>query len=65
MFSMLVFMFRDPGNTTIEVSCCVELSYCFKNGDFYVGAKVPRHPIENELDPKTKPRQIFKVPLSS
>ena len=30
MFLMLVFMCRDPGDTTSKVSCCVETSYCFK-----------------------------------
>ena len=28
---MLMFMCRDPGDTTSKVSCCVEPSYCFKN----------------------------------
>ena len=31
MFSVLVFMCRDSGDTTSKVSCCVEPSYCFKN----------------------------------
>ena len=34
MFSMLVFMCRDPGDTTSKVPCCVEPSSCFKNSDF-------------------------------
>ena len=38
---MLVFMCREPGDTTSKVSCCVELSYCFKNRDFDAGVKVP------------------------
>ena len=29
MFSMLVFMYRDPGDTTSKVSCCVEASFDF------------------------------------
>ena len=29
--SVLVFMCRDPGDTTSKVSCCVESSQCFKN----------------------------------
>ena len=40
MFSMLVFMCRDPGDATSKVSCCVEI-YCFKNRDFDAIAKVP------------------------
>ena len=31
---MLMFMCRDPGDTTSKVSCCVEPSQCFKNSDF-------------------------------
>ena len=31
VFSMLVFMCRDPGDTTSKVSCCVESYYWFKN----------------------------------
>ena len=34
MFSMLVFVCRDPGDTTRKVSCSVEPSKCFKNCDF-------------------------------
>ena len=41
MFSMLVFMCRDPGDTTSKVSCCVESSYCFKNSDFDAIANLP------------------------
>ena len=37
----LVFMSRDPGDTTSKVSCCVELSYCFENRDFGASVKVP------------------------
>ena len=29
MFSVLVFMFKDPDDTTSKVSSCVESSYCF------------------------------------
>ena len=38
---MLVFMCRDPGDTTSKVSCCVESSWCFKNRDFDASVKVP------------------------
>ena len=48
MFSVLVFMCRDPGDTTSKVSCCVEPSLCFKNSDFDASVKVPLHPIEND-----------------
>ena len=41
MFSVLVFMCRDPGGTTSKVSCCVETSYCFKNSIFNDIVKVP------------------------
>ena len=41
MFSMLVFMCRDPGDATSKVSCCVESSYCFKIRDFDAVVKVP------------------------
>ena len=41
MFSMLVFMCRDPGDTTSKVSCCVEPSWCFKESDFDASLKVP------------------------
>ena len=44
---MLVFMCRDPGDTTSKVSCCVEPSYCFKNSDFDASVRVPLHPTEN------------------
>ena len=55
MFSMLVFTCRDPGDTTSTVSCCVELSLCFKNRDFDANIEFAlRAPTENELDPKTK-----------
>ena len=47
MFSVLVFMCRDPGDATSKVSCCVEPSYGFKNRDFDALT-------ENELDPKIK-----------
>ena len=47
MFSMLVFMCRDPGDTTSKVSCCVEPSYCFKNSDFDVSAR--RTPLKISL----------------
>ena len=40
MFSMLVFVCRDPGDTASKVSC-VETSYCFKYRDFDAIAKVP------------------------
>ena len=33
MFSVLVFMCRDPGDATSKVSCCVESSYCLKNSE--------------------------------
>uniref|UniRef100_A0A671X6C2 Serine/threonine-protein kinase haspin n=1 Tax=Sparus aurata TaxID=8175 RepID=A0A671X6C2_SPAAU len=49
MFSMLVFMCRDPGDSTSKVSCCVEPSYCFKNSNFDASLRVPQHSIENEL----------------
>ena len=35
---MLVFMCRDPGDTTSKVLCCVESSYCFKNSNFLKSA---------------------------
>ena len=41
MFSVLVFMCRDPGDTTSKVSCCVETSYCFKNRVIDVIIQVP------------------------
>ena len=41
MFSVLVFMCRDPGDATSKVSCCVESSYCFKNRDLDAIVKVP------------------------
>ena len=66
MFSVLVFMCRDPGDTTSKVSCCVETSYCFKDKD--VDATIifaPGTPIENEFDLKKKIRSISKVPLLS
>ena len=50
LFSLLVFMCRDPGDATSKVSCCVETSYCFKNRDFDAIVK------KNEFDPKTKIR---------
>ena len=51
MLSVLVFMCRDPGDATSKVSCCVETSYCFKNGDFRKSARST--PIENEFDLKS------------
>ena len=65
MFSMLVFMCRDPGDTMSEVSCFVEPSYCFENSNFDARVRVPHHSIENELARKQKLMQILKVPLSS
>ena len=56
MFSVLVFMCRDPGDATSKVSCCVETSYCFKNRDFDAIIGACSTPIENEFDPKTKIR---------
>ena len=47
MFLMLVFMHRDPGDTTSTVACCVEPSYYIKTSDFDASVKVPLHPIEN------------------
>ena len=41
MFSMLVFMCRDPGDTTRKVSCCIEPSRCFKNSGFDAIVKLP------------------------
>ena len=41
MFSMLVFIGRDPGDATNKVSGCVEPSYCFKNRDFDASIRVP------------------------
>ena len=38
---MLVFMCKDPGETTSKVSCCVQTSYCFKYRDFCAIVKVP------------------------
>ena len=37
---MLMFMCRDPGDTTGKVSCCVESSYWFKNRDFDASIRV-------------------------
>ena len=55
MFSMLVFMCRDPGDTTSKVSCCVETSYCFKNRDFDAIVKVPvALPLKMSLTKKRK-----------
>ena len=55
MFSMLVFMSRDPGDTMSKVSCCVEPSQCFKNSDFDANIVfAPNTPIKNKFDPKTK-----------
>ena len=34
-------MCRDPGDSTSEVSCCVEPSYDFKNRDVDAIVKVP------------------------
>ena len=49
MFSILVFMCRDPGDTTSKVSCCVEPSQCFEDSDFDASVRMPLHSIENEL----------------
>ena len=55
MFSMLVFMCSDPGDTTSKVSCCVETSYCFKNKDFDAIVKVPvAFPLKMSLTQKRK-----------
>ena len=55
MFSVLVFMCRDPGDATSKVSCCVETSYCFKNGDFDAIVKVPvALPLKMSLTQKRK-----------
>ena len=48
MFSMLVFMCRDPGETT---------SKCFKNSDFDATLKLPT---ENDFDPNMKIQSILK-----
>ena len=42
MLSMLVFMCRDPGDSTSKVSCSVEPSECFKNSDFDAIANLPQ-----------------------
>ena len=41
MFSIFMFMCRDPGDTTSKVSCCIEPSSCFKNSNFDAIEKVP------------------------
>ena len=52
---MLVFMCRDPGDTTSKVSCCVQISYCFKNRDFDAIIKVPHAlPLKLSLTQKRK-----------
>ena len=52
---MLVFMCRDPGDTTSKVSCCVQTSYCFKNRDFGAIEKVPvALPLKMSLTRKQK-----------
>ena len=40
-FSMLMFMCRDPGDTTSKVPRCVQPSYCFRNSDFDASVRVP------------------------
>ena len=46
---MLVFMCRDPGDTTSKVSFCAETSYCFKYRDIDASDRVPLYPIEISL----------------
>ena len=65
MFSVLVFMCRNPGDATSKVSCCVETSYWFKNRDFDAIVKEPvALPLKISL-PKNKTTVILKVPLLS
>ena len=61
MFSMLVFMCRDPGNTTSKVSCCVEPSQCFKNSILNAIVKVPHAlPLQMILTQKQKYSKSYK-----
>ena len=61
MFSVLVFMCRDPGDTTSKVLCCVEPSYCFKNRDFDAIVKVPPAlPLKMSLSRKRKYSKSLK-----
>ena len=53
MFSMLVFVCRDPGDTMSKVSCCVEPSWCFKNSNFDAITNLPQQ-TQIEFDLKTK-----------
>ena len=62
MFSVLVFMCRDPGDATSKVSCCVQTSYCFKNRDLDAIVKVP---IALPLKMSLIHKQILKVAHSS
>ena len=63
---MFVFMCRDPGDTTSNVSCCVEPSLCFKNSDFDANiAFAPGTLLKMIFDLKSKIRSILKVALSS
>ena len=49
MFSMLVFMCRDPGDTTSKVSCCVEPSLYFEHSDFDASVECPSTPLKMSL----------------
>ena len=61
MFSVLVFMCRDPGDTTSKVLCCVEPSYYFKNRDFDAIVKVPPAlPLKMSLSQKRKYSKSLK-----
>ena len=62
MFSMLVFMCRDPGDTTSKFHVVLSLLSVLKIANIEFAL---RSLIENELDPKTKIQSILKVPLSS
>ena len=59
---MLVFMCRDPGDTTSKVSCCVQTFLCFKNWDFDASFKVPvALPIKISLPEKWSNGKSFDV----
>ena len=62
MFSMLVFMCRDPGDTTSKVSCCVAPSLCFTNSDFDASVKVP-HALPFKMSQKRKYSQSYHASL--
>ena len=59
MFSVLVFMCRDPGDTTSKVHVVLNLLTVLKIEILMLSLKRPSTPTENEFDPKMKIKNLF------